>query len=191
MLLGVLYSRQKRSKLYVSKLENALCVDAGSQHIESLVETSNINEIIPFNYAHLAFCVLEFDNWHMTCENFDRCSWTCAYSLFLTQRGDLSGSSQKKLSYRWKPRDKRIVQYAIWHDWPDKTRTSPLCYHAEFGRSALNGIGMINKAEPPKLRRGVFLGGQPKHTNASRGLSAIAEVLVIKAFKCVRPTTAF
>ena len=44
-----------------------------------------------------------------------------------------------------KPRD-AFVQI----QWREKHAPPHMCYHAEFGRSALKGVG-INTGEPPKL----------------------------------------
>ena len=79
MLLGELYSRQTKpyrqsgnARLYVGS-----CFDSGSQHIEAPVEASNIYEIIPRNYANLAFCA-GFQLNCMIYVNFDRRGRTCA-----------------------------------------------------------------------------------------------------------------
>jgi len=59
-----------------------------------------------------------------------------------------------------------------WRGLPPKTRFSSLCYHAEFGRSALKGVD-INTGEPQNWRAlelrsvGVGLVADPQDTRSS------------------------
>jgi len=101
MLLGELYSRQTKpyrqsgnARLYVGS-----CFDSGSQHIEAPVEASNIYEIIPRNYANLAFCA-GFQLNCMIYVNFDRRGRTCArlHLSLLAQRSDLGVGRNRLLT---------------------------------------------------------------------------------------------